>query len=149
MKKLLTVCLIILFFQLTGIAQNQAESNPVVITTWKYIAPQLQPSDTTFKHFNYDTMLAYYMDKGVRPNNLIKNFRVLGHAWGSGSNTINFVYEIVGGYTNLNKADEKTAELINASFKTEADKNLFWRRFNLVFDLHDDNILTEMVKPKM
>lgn len=97
---------------------------------------------------NRDSLIMYYVDKGIRPNNIVKNFRILFHYWGDDSYKILFIYEI-DGLGNMNKAGDKTEELINASFKTEVERNLFWRRWNRIFSRHEDNIMSDGVKPKM
>ncbi len=122
------------------------DPNPVVVTTWIFSGPQF--GDTTLRGVNRDSLIMYYVDKGIRPNNIVKNFRILFHYWGDDSYKILFIYEI-DGLGNMNKAGDKTEELINASFKTEAERNLFWRRWNRIFSRHEDNIMSDGVKPKM
>ena len=50
---------------------------------------------------------------------------------------------------NIDKQDEKTNELLNASFKNEAEKNKFWRVFGRAFNKHEDSIMSDWIKPKL
>lgn len=148
MKNTLTALLLILNLTVLAQGDSQQGQNPVILVTWQYERPNLQKDDTCFKNFDYIQFINWYVDKGIRPNQLIKNFRVLNHAWGEDSYKVFFIYE-VDGFANIEKVDETITNLLNNSFKTETEKNLFWRRYNLIFDRHSDNILYDSVKPKM
>lgn len=127
-------------------AQEAKEPNPVIVTTWMFTPPE--NGDTTLKGVNVDSLVMYYIDKGVRPNELIKNFRILTHYWGDDNFKILFIYEIEG-FGNIPKASNKISELIDASFKKEADKNLFWKRWDRIFNRHEDSIMANWGTPKM
>lgn len=138
--------MIAFFLYSSATAQTQPEPNPVIITTFQFSDPP--PGDTSFKNIKVDSLIDYYIDKGVRPNALIKNFRILRHWWGDDSYKVQAIYEI-DKFENINKAEDKTDELINASFKNEADKNKFWRLWGKLFNRHEDNIMSDWGKPKM
>lgn len=144
MKKIyVAVVLCISSLELT--AQTQPEPNPVIVTTYTY--ERLPAGDTSFKNVNVDSLVAFYVDKGIRPNSMILNHRILNHSWGADSYQVIFIYE-VNGWANINKSQEKTDELISASFKNEAEKNKFWRRWGLLFNRHEDSIMADWGKPK-
>jgi hypothetical protein len=147
MKKsyLIILCFLLPTSHLIAQEKPQQEPNPVIITTYEY--DPLPPGDTTFKGVNLDSLVMYYMDKGILPNNMILNHRILVHAWGADSYKIIFIYEIEK-FENINKAAAKTTELIDASFKNEADKKKFWKLWGLLFDRHDDSIMTDWGKSK-
>ncbi len=148
MKKQIFIFTTVLFFNLSGFTQDtpQPVSAPVIVSNF-YFTP-LPPGDTSFKHFTVDSVINYYVDKGVRPNAMIKNFRILRHVWGSDSYKTIFIYEI-DKMENLDKAGEKSDELINASLKDKKDRDKFWRLWGRLFDRHDDTIMADFVKPKM
>ena len=146
MKIVFTSIIMIVLCSLAS-AQETKKANPVIMVTWQYEKPNLQKDDTCFKNFDFEQFINWYMDHGIRPNPLIKNFRMLSHAWGEDSRKTIFIYE-VDGFANIENAEEKTASLLDASFKNDTEKNLFWRRLNLLFDRHSDNILNDVVKPK-
>ena len=148
MKKVFIPGILLQCFVINITAQAQTEANPIIVVTWEYERPNLQKDDTTFKNFNYDSLISWYVDKGIRPNHLIKNFRVLNHYWGDDSRKTIFIYE-VDGFANINKSEAKTPELIDASFKNETEKKLFWRRWSLIFDHHTDTIMLDGAKPKL
>ena len=148
MKKFSSIIIALFCMSLFGNAQTQplTEPNAVIMTTYEY--EPLPMGDTTFKGVNLDSLVAYYIDKGILPNAMVLNHRILLHSWGADSRKIVFIYEI-DKFENINKASEKTTDLINASFKNEADKEKFWKRWNLLFDRHDDSIMMDWGKPKM
>jgi hypothetical protein len=128
-------------------AQDSTEThNPVIVTTFQWAPPAF--GDTTFKNLNVDSIVKIYVDRGVRPNSMIKNFRILRHAWGADSYKVIFIYEI-DKMENLDKAQEKSDDLVNKGFKTEAEKKKFWSLWGKLFDRHEDSIMTDFVKPKM
>ena len=147
MRKIATVAFIVTILNLSANAQAQPAVNPspVVVTTW--IFEMLPPGDTLFKNYSFDSLMNYYVDKGIRPNPMIKNFRVLRHWWGDDSFKLLFIYEMAD-MNSMDKAEDKTAELIDASFKNEAEKKLFWQRFGRIFNRHEDSIMQDWVKPK-
>jgi hypothetical protein len=122
-------------------AQATPEPSPIIITTFTVPFMSL---DTTFR---VDSLLKYYIEKGIKPNPMYKNFRALMHWWGSDNAKVVVIYEI-DKFENINKAGDKVEELINASFKTDAEKKLFWKRFGSVFNRHEDTIYSEPVKGK-
>ena len=148
MRKPIFIFTAVLFLHSTGFTQDKPQPvlTPVIVINF-YFTP-LPPGDTSFKHFTVDSVLNYYVDKGVRTNPMIKNFRLLRHWWGSDSYKTIFIYEL-DKMENLDKAGDKSSELIDASFKDEKDKNTFWRLWNKLFDRHDDTIMADWVKPKM
>ncbi len=148
MRKIVLVAFFVTLCCISTNAQTQPAPNPspVVVTTW--IFEMLTPGDTLFKNISFDSVINYYVDKGVRPNPMIKNFRVLRHWWGDDSFKLLFIYEMTD-LNSMDKAEQKTVELIDASFKNAADKDLFWRRFGRLFNRHEDSIMQDWVKPKI
>lgn len=122
--------------------QPEPDPSPVVVTTF-YVELRGEPIG-----FNVDSMINLYIDKGVRPNTMIRNFRILRHWWGSDNSKVMFIYEI-DKFENIIKAEGKTEELINASMKNKADQDLFWKRWGKLFNRHEDSIMTDVGKPKM
>lgn len=105
------------------------------------------PADSVFKNYPADSLLAYFMNIGVRPNPMIKNMRILTHVYGMDSYKTILIYE-VDKFSNIEKADYKTWELINQSFKNTGEANLFWKRWVRIFDRHEDTIMRDWIKPK-
>jgi hypothetical protein len=143
MRKQLFIAAILFTCIISNKMQAQtAAYSPVVITTFEL------PFVSGGMGFKLDSLVMYYVDKGIRPNEMIKNFRILRHAWGSNSSQVMFIYEI-DKMENLDKAETKVEELVNASFKTKEEKELFWKRFGMAFNKHEDNIMSDFVKPKL
>ena len=148
MRKLIFIFATVVFLNSSAFTQDTVRPAPTpVIVTNFYFTP-LAPGDTSFKVFPVDSVVNYYVNKGIRTNPMIKNFRILRHWWGSDSYKTIIIYEL-DKIENLDKAGDKTNELIDSTFKNEKDKNTFWGLWNKLFDRHDDTIMTDMVKPKM
>jgi len=146
MRKSILAALIIGAYSFASAQTKTPEQSTVILTTYEWTP--LDFADTTFRGVNFDSVLNYYVDKGVRPNPMVKNFRILRHRWGANSFKTIFLYE-VDKMENLDKQDEKTNELIDASFKNETEKNKFWRVFGRAFNKHEDTIMSDWIKPKM
>lgn len=144
MKRQIKMLAIMLALSTAVHAQSKPEPSPVIVTTF-YIDFQSMMADTTF---NVDSLLTYYIDKGVKPNPMIKNFRILAHWWGADNSKVLVIYEL-DKLENLNKAQDKTDDLINATFKSKDDQKLFWKRWGKIFNRHEDSIMTDVVKGKM
>jgi len=143
MKK--SFILAVTFMVFAGYAKAQdstREQNPVIITTI-YLPPMNEDPG-----FRVDSLFMYYVEKGIKPNPMFKSFRTLVHWWGDDNSKVLLIYEI-DKFENINKAEEKTNELINASFKSDDEKKLFWQRYNKYFDHHEDNIMRDFGTPKM
>ena len=148
MRKLIFIFAAILFLNLSGFTQANVQPDliPVIVSNF-YFTP-FAPGDTSFRHFPIDSVINYYVDKGIRTNSMIKNFRLLRHWWGSDSYKTIFIYEL-DKLENVQKASDKATELINASFKNEKDRSTFWDLWGKLFNRHDDSIMADWIKPKM
>lgn len=138
----LLIAMVLLCTTSTFAQDTLPDPSPVVVTTF-HVAITGTPIG-----FNIDSLIKIYVDLGIRPNTMIKNFRILRHWWGADNSKVLFVYEI-DKFENIPKAEDKTTELINASMKNKTDQDLFWKRWRQLFNRHEDSIMADVGKPKM
>lgn len=143
MKK--TLFLLLLFCALRGHGQENSTDKSVMLLT-TFTIPDRSVLDTLGKKMDIDTLMNIYR-RAVELNPMIKSFRVLIHYYGPDSHKVLFITEI-DAMRNIDLADEKTNELVNASFTSEIKRKEFWRVWNRLFDRHEDALMQDFVKPK-
>lgn len=143
MKKLLLLLFLLPVF--CSKAQETTPEKPVILLT-TFTIPDRSVTETLSKVIDIDTLMNIYM-RGVQLNPMIKSQRILIHYYGPDSYKILFITEI-DALRNLDKAEEKTAALINAELTNETKRKEFWRVWSRLFDRHEDALMQDFVKPK-
>jgi hypothetical protein len=140
MKKTATLTALALIWMISGFCQTDSSRTfkPFLITTYTYQDPP--PGDTTFKNYSPDSLVDYYVTHGILPNKYILYHRILVHVWGSDSHQI-IVETEIDKFENILRSSDLATQLINKSFKNEKDRKLFWHRFAMIFNRHEDNIM--------
>ena len=120
----------------------EKEPNPVIVTRFQITLPD------DARRSEFDSLVNIYVDKGIRPNAMIKNYRLLRHWWGSNNMEVVMIYE-VDSWNNINKAMEEADKLINAAITDKAAQDKYWTRFGKYLNKHSDEIMADVGKPKM
>jgi hypothetical protein len=120
----------------------EKEPNPVIVTRFQITLPD------DARRSEFDSLVNIYVDKGIRPNAMIKNYRLLRHWWGSNNMEVVMIYE-VDSWNNINKAMEEADKLIDAAITDKAAREKYWTRFGKYLNKHSDEIMADIGKPKM
>ena len=147
-KKTMAACL---FFFGTIVAS--AQSQPVfsvpdddIVLMCTYTLPSRAVMDSVEEIIPIDSLLSYYIEHGIKPNPMIKQYRILQHYIGMDSYKVVMFYHL-DKFSNINSQEMKTVELLYHSFKNKEERSKFWKCFYLLFDRHEDNIMIDWTKP--
>ena len=135
MKILKTTLVLALLLMLTPTNASAQDNTVFTVTTWKITIPE------NGSQAELASLLDEFQKKVVLPNDKIISERAMRHLSGSDSRDLVFVTEYAN-WNDVEAASVKQGELINSAWKTENDRDAFFKKFNKYFVMHTDEMFS-------
>ena len=145
MKSFLSILFLFVFFSSinSSLIAQDAQGNVFVVTNFE----RAFPDDGSNREL--DSLSALYMEKCFGPDNeYVVRYKVLRHWWGHNNRDFIQVIEVKT-WDDVTKANQRSGELFEKAWSTEAEQDAFNDAYNKYFTgQHSDEIYSEVVAPK-